>query len=1088
MNMKNRTGFLSILLCVLLACCLTAAFAEDEAPDLSVIPLLEAGENTGSLRVQVYNDKNGDGVQGNHEDGVSGITICLMQGEQVIAGAETGSDGMALLENIPAGTYVTRMYTPEDQACTAFGGDERLDANAFMPTIEGYFVSNEVTISAGRETVQGGGIQQAYYVSGFCWEEGGTADGLYNEGDKPLGGVRIALDGQKNGLHYETVSKEDGSWKIARVRYAAYVLTAYVPEGMMFTRPTEGRGMRSIFTANGATQKSKALNLNDKTNKTNENIGFTRAAEVKGICYIDANYNGYYDEGEQPLAGVKMVALKQQDDETIATAWSGEDGRFTLTSLRGNNYKIRALLPDDGCTFTVTADGELGNRFASRSDRRENFWNDFRLEDGEIREIAVGAIYPATVKGTVYMDDDFSATQNGKEKIVSNYPVSLTDQNGNVVASDKTSVKGVYELIGIPPGQYRLTVQAVKGYAFTKLGEGNVVLNKTGGEGYSELFTVGIADTVTGMDIGMIKPGTVEGAVFADRNDNGVRDAGEDGLPGVTVRLVSEEGEEAFRAEIGEDGQYLFDAVMPGRYYVEYIMPENAVIARTAENGNRISGEGTVGRTDSFDFVTGGYEKAPLCGALTLGRIQGVAYQDHNGNGTQDSGEETLAGMTVKMIPSRGELEEAEVVTGEDGTFELAGLRPDLYTLQAVCPEGFAMSRTDYLELPLAAGKTTQSVELEVSMGAEWTGQMTGAVRPAAIRGRVWMDENCNGLFDEGEKTPAGLTVTVIDESTGNVFDTPVTDGDGFYTAAGMIPGSFSVTYPLDDETIAPKAGDNQFTEKDGRMEITGIRLEENETRDNLLLGIVRYTRISGQVWIDRGEAIEALPGAEVTLTDENGTAVDTVVSGDDGEYSFAHLLPGTYVLHATAPEGSVIIEPDDSRLTGSTLSVMTETVNRNGTSDRIELWMGEDQTRMDIGCVLPGALGDVCWLDLDGDGLQGAGEYGIPGVRVEALRNGATVAETVTDQYGFWRLPDLYPAAYTLRVTAPAEVKPTVRRTDIPIIASVLEETDDSVCYAYDIEVASDRENYNADLGFILRKDSVLPAGYGEGAAQIWN
>ena len=63
-----------------------------------------------------------------------------------------------------------------------------------------------------------------------------------------------------------------------------------------------------------------------------------------------------------------------------------------------------------------------------------------------------------------------------------------------------------------------------------------------------------------------------------------------------------------------------------------------------------------------------------------------------------------------------------------------------------------------------------------------------------------------------------------------------------------------------------------------------------------------------------------------------------------------------------------------------------------------------------------------------------------------------------------------------------------TVRRTDIPIIASVLEETDGSVCYAYDIAVESDCPNYNADLGFVLRRDDVLPAGYGQGATQIWN
>ena len=42
----------------------TFVLAEDEAPDVSAIPALEPGENTGSLRVLVFNDKNTFGYVG----------------------------------------------------------------------------------------------------------------------------------------------------------------------------------------------------------------------------------------------------------------------------------------------------------------------------------------------------------------------------------------------------------------------------------------------------------------------------------------------------------------------------------------------------------------------------------------------------------------------------------------------------------------------------------------------------------------------------------------------------------------------------------------------------------------------------------------------------------------------------------------------------------------------------------------------------------------------------------------------------------------------------------------------------------------
>ena len=270
-------------------------------------------------------------------------------------------------------------------------------------------------------------------------------------------------------------------------------------------------------------------------------------------------------------------------------------------------------------------------------------------------------------------------------------------------------------------------------------------------------------------------------------------------------------------------------------------------------------------------------------------------------------------------------------------------------------------------------------------------------------------------------------------------------------------------------------------------MVLTGITLQENETRDSLLLGIIRYTRIGGRVWIDRGGSVDGLSGAVMTLKDENGAAVAAVTSTANGDYRFERLMPGTYHIEAEMPEGCVIIEPEDRRLAGNLRSVMTSTVNRNGSSDEFDLKMNQHRTDMDIGCVLPGSLGDFCWLDLNGDGLQAGDELGIAGVRVEVLRDGVPVAEVKTDQYGFYRVTDLYPAVYTLRVTPPAEVKPTKKRSDIRIIASALEETDGDVCYTGEITVESDRANYNVDLGFVTRRKGVLPDGYGQGKTQNW-
>ena len=320
----------------------------------------------------------------------------------------------------------------------------------------------------------------------------------------------------------------------------------------------------------------------------------------------------------------------------------------------------------------------------------------------------------------------------------------------------------------------------------------------------------------------------------------------------------------------------------------------------------------------------------------------------------------------------------------------------------------------------------------------------------------------------------------MIDQHNGQVFAEIAIDEDGSFAAEGLIPGSYTLQH---GPAIEGKAGDSTFTYEDGMMVMHDVVMVEGETRQGLMLGVICHTTIGGKAWVDLGGEIAALTGAEVTLLDKAGTALATALTGEDGAYAFEGLMPGDYRLSVALPEGRVVVEPDDERLASGNTSIMTDCNARSARSDVFTLQMSRDLTAMDIGAVLPGSLGDLVWLDENGNGLQDTGDGGIPGVKIELMRNGETVAETVSDQYGFYRFTDVYPATYTLRVTAPEEVKPTQLRTDIPLIVSVLGEDGVSV----PVTVLSDKANRNADLGFALVKKDAYPEGYGQGASQDW-
>ena len=1059
------------------------------APTPEPVPAaLTGGEGTGAVRVLVFNDKNTNGEQGAYEEGLQDIPVYLLaaEGEETLAVGRTDAEGLVLFENVPVGDCRIRAFIPSGWGFTQPGKDAGLIWNCMPVSVLGEATSGAVSVAAGQTAERGVAVGKMIHVGGFCWLET-EADGIRKAGEQMLPGIRITLEGQKNGLFYETTTDETGSWLVDRVRPGFYTITAWAPEGMMFTRYSRtGGDNRSIFTTEGVTKASRTLDTNDKVSRDDQNIGFMWSSEIAGQCFLDLNYNGLYDEGEPPLAGVKVTAIKQVKDEEIAVAWSGEDGRYILPGLRGNTYRVRAVLPEDGADFTRVVSDPEGNHFQARVGRRENFWNDFTLGDAQQRTVNVGAIYPASLSGTAYLDDDFSATHSGAEKTVSGLAVSLLDENGAVVATDKTDAKGRYHFSDLVPGNYSLRVNALEGYAFTRQGEGNVVLNRSRGEGYSELFFLNLGEDRTGLDMGMIHPGTVEGTVFADANDNGLLDAGETGMTGTVVRLMSEEGE-AFRAEIGNGGGFTFDAVMPGRYQVTYELPEEAVFARGAEGGNQIASGSRTGESEWFDFPVGGYQQAPLCGALTLGRISGSVFSDPNGNGIQEEGEPALDAVTLTLTPSRAELDVLSVTSDESGLFALEGLRPDAYAMTLSIPAPHVLSRTDAVSLPFRAGYQEQTVSLEVAMGARWENQCLGIALPVSLSGRVWLDENNDGRMDPEEATPAGCEIVLTDEVSGLPVETLRTDEQGAFGTGHLIPGSYGLSYTLPRNTLGAGAGDSLFLQDGGQMVLQGIALRENESADDLLLGLVKYTAVGGTVWIDRGNGPEPLPGAVVSLLDEAGTLLQSMSTGETGGYTFDGLMPGTYQVTADMPAGCVVVEPGDARLTGSVHSVAERTEGRHGESAAFALRMGEDQLAQDFGCVLPGRLGDFCWVDLNGDGLQDYSEPGLPGVTVELLRDGQTVASTVSDQYGFYRFEEIYPAVYTLRVTPPAQVRATVRRTDLRIIASVLEEADGSVFDSVELPVESDRANYNADLGFVLRTEGVLPEGLWQGKTQDW-
>jgi len=256
--------------------------------------------------------------------------------------------------------------------------------------------------------------------------------------------------------------------------------------------------------------------------------------------------------------------------------------------------------------------------------------------------------------------------------------VELKDRDGNVIGKIITAGDGFYVFTGLEQGNYTVVKTDPAGFNPTN----SSVVKVTVGDGGS-----GTAN------FGNRLVGTISGIVFDDINNNKVQDRWERGIPGVTVELLNADGGVIATAITAGDGSYIFTDVPAGNYTVrESDLPE---FVSTTENRVAVSvpnkGSGSANFGDR------------LFRSTVPGTVSGYVFNDRNGNGVRDAGEEGIPGVTVELRDSQGKVV-ATAITSCDGKYLFADVSEGSYTVWEKDPQGYVSVTPNTVSVTVKAG------------------------------------------------------------------------------------------------------------------------------------------------------------------------------------------------------------------------------------------------------------------------------------------------------------------------------------------------------------------------------------------------
>jgi hypothetical protein len=1142
---------------------------------------------TASIGNLVWLDGDNDGLKGSGESGIDGVTVELYRSDQTPgtdtpqASTITASGGIYSFSSLPAGNWM--VYLPEANftgagalvatplSSTTTGETDDTtdnDDNGIQTGGESTAVSSPViALTAGEaDTTKDFGFVGLGSIGDFVFWDAND-NGTQDAGEPGIPGITVELyldtdgNGTPDGSAIAATTTADGSIAgtpkgsyqfadLAPSQPGQYYVVKVLASTMTQTADPDrdGEGRSSTLSGLPAFDNMDSGIFLGTSSYTGADFGYLPSGVIGDFVWLDQDADGVQDNGEAGIAGVTVFldsntdgVLDWTDGNSNGTWDAGEgeqwtttdnDGYYSVANLADGTYAVTlAGTPVDSKVPTFDADGTgtpnttgvtlAGGTIASPG--TDPLAVDFGLKlDGDYSISGTICINDSRTSGICddvdnFLDDgvDMDAGPTDETEL-EGVAVYLFASSGGLLATAVTDAAGNYTFDGLPAGDYRIAIDTTaapldQASLTTTVDDTPATALTSNGTSVIQDVTVTAAD-VTDVDFAFVSnldpdfgdlPASYAMTTLAqngachiipdggattylgtapDDDGNGVPSAfadsddlsGSDDEDGVVPAPAKPVGAWTDgTVATGNGGALQVTVTVPSgetAYLVGWIdwdhdntfldTGEVVISAAVGAGADQVLvytfdiPAGTVDGTDEswlsrfrlfteepalpqFAYTgeaTDGEVEDYLFSYTSGGGIGDRVWVDTDGDGIQDAGECGLAGVTVALKDSGGTL--ITTRTTSDGTqdvdgdgvvdpvgfYRFTGLGAADYTVDIGLPTGYTHSYDEdggddgTADVVLAA----DTQHLTADFGLE--------PLPADISGTVYMDTTDDNDFSVDDAPIMSVTIQLWTDPDGDgdtgdgiqVGETQ-TDANGDYLFADVYSGNYVLveTDPSGVFSVKDTDGDN---DNRIRVPLAGVDSTGNDFLDEggLLL------HISGTVFEDGGNDVfggDDTPITTVTVelfidADGNGVYdatdpfVTSTVTDGSGQYVFAGLPPGKYVVRETDPDGMASVDDTSTDTVGTdNLIGVTLTTADSPGNDFLD----------SLG---PGSIAGQVRRDIDGDGDLSDDEYARVGIQIQLWTDpngdgdpadGAQVATMNTDDNGSYLFSDLAAGNYVV-------------------------------------------------------------------------